>query len=59
MGRLFEINKVVSLCFVKVLNVNITNTLLFFVVKIAKDSNIFPTKNNGVFAYVVSIYLTN
>ena len=25
----------------------------------AKDSHIFPTKNNVVFAYVVSIYLTS
>ena len=30
-GQLFEINNIVSQCFVKILNVNITNTLLFFV----------------------------
>ena len=41
-------------------------TLLFFVDKnvrilciAAKDSHIFSTKNNSVFAYVVSIYLTS
>ena len=32
-GRLFEINVGVSKCFVKILKVNITNTLLFFVGK--------------------------
>ena len=32
-GQLFTINVIVSLCFVKILNANITNTLLFFVDK--------------------------
>ena len=32
-AQLFEINDVVSLCIVKILKVNITNTLLFFVEK--------------------------
>ena len=51
-ARLFKINDIVSSCFVKILKVNITNTLLFFVEKnvrifcTAKDSHIFPTINN-------------
>ena len=54
-GKLFEINDVVSYRFVKCLNINITNLQLFLLIKCnAKDSLIFPTKNNGVFAYVVN-----
>ena len=44
-------------------NGDIINTLLFFVEKmckyIAKDSHIFSTKNNSVFAFEVDIWLTN
>ena len=63
--RLIEINNVVSQSFFKILNANNTNTLIFFVEKnvrifcSAKDSHIFPTKNNGVFDNVVGIYLTS
>ena len=48
-GRLFKINDIVSKRFVKILNVNSTKTLLFFDGKNAKDSHIFPTKNDSVF----------
>ena len=62
--RLFEINNVVSQRFVKILNINITNKLLFLLENvrlfcIAKDSHIFSNKNNSVFAYVVGKCLTS
>ena len=45
LARLFEIKDIVSLCFVKILKVNITNMLLVFDEKMcAKDSHIFSTK---------------
>ena len=43
---------------VKIINVNITNTLLFLLVKIenhAKDSYNFLNKNNNVFAWHISL----
>ena len=45
---LFEINDIVS-SFVKISNVTITNTQLFFV----------ENKNNSVFRYIVLIFLTS
>ena len=62
-GQLFKTNDVVS--FVKISNINITNTLSFFVEKnvrilcTAKDSHIFSTKNNSVFVTLADICLTN
>ena len=56
-GQLFKIIGVVSKRFVKISNGNVTNTLLFCVEKIAKDSRILSIKSNSVFAYVVGIYL--
>ena len=41
--------------FVKISNVNITNTLLFH----CKKFSHFPNKNNSVFAIVISIYSLN
>ena len=63
-GQLFKINDVISLQFVKISNGNITNTVIFCCKNVrilcnAKDSHISSTKNNSVFAYVVSIYLTS
>ena len=52
-GQLFKTNDVVSKRFVKISNINITNTLLFFVEKI------FSTKNNSVFVTLADICLTN
>ena len=62
---MFKTNDVVSYRFVKISNINITNTLLFFVEKnvrilcTAKDSHIFSTKNNSVFVTLADICLTN
>ena len=64
-AQLFKTKYVVSSCFVKISNINITNTLLFFVEKnlrilcTAKDSHIFSTKNNSVFVTLADICLTN
>ena len=64
-AKLFKINDIVTSGerFVKISNMNITNrsTQLFFVCKMctAKDSHILSTKNNSVFAYLVSSYLTS
>ena len=60
---MFEINDVVSKRSVKISNVNITNTLIFFVEKkvrifcSAKDSHIFSTQNSNVFDNVVGVLL--
>ena len=63
--RLFEINHVVSKRFVKFSNVNkYKNTVIFCWKNVrifcsAKDSHIFPTKNNSAFDSLVGIYLTS
>ena len=47
-GRLFEINDVVSLRFVKISNVNIANPLLFFVEKNVRFSHFFNKKQQWI-----------
>ena len=52
-GRLFKVNDVVSYRFVKYYKYTV------FLLENAKDSHIFPTKNNSVFDNIVGIYLTS
>ena len=64
-AQLFKTNDVVSKRFVKISNINITNTLLFFVEKKCenplhcKGFSHFLTKNNSVFVTLADICLTN
>ena len=59
---MLKISVVVNLNFVKILNVESINTLLFYIekkcekLKLAKASHFFPTINICVFGFVVRIY---
>ena len=64
-AQLFNINDVVSFKrFVEIPNMNVTNTLLFLLIKCenplhGEGFSHFINKNNCVFAYVVDINLTS
>ena len=53
-GQLFKISDGVSSRFVKISNGNITNTLLFLLIKC--ENQILSTKNNSVFAFEVGFF---
>ena len=66
-AQLFKTKDVVSKHFVKISNINITNTLLFFFLSKKCEnplhckgfSHLFSTKNNSVFVTLADICLTN